>query len=84
MYTIDRSQLQWSVVQEWLYFGDEDPETFIEVRAMSWENPPKWRELPVLTLVYTYCYSSKSTNVHRPIAKYVNVSSENIHGLQIS
>jgi len=41
MHVYNRSQLQWSIVQEWLYFGDEDPETVIEVRAISWENPPK-------------------------------------------
>ena len=39
MHVYNRSQLQWSVVQEWLYSGDEDPETFIEVEAISWENP---------------------------------------------
>ena len=42
MHVYNRSQLQWSVVQEWLYFGDEDLVTFIEVEAISWENPPKW------------------------------------------
>ena len=54
------------------------------MRAISWENPPKWQELPVMPLVYIYCYSSKSTKIHRPIAKYVNVSSENKLRLQIS
>ena len=57
MHVYNRSQLHWSVVQEWLYSGDEDPETFIEVEAISWENPPKWQELPVLPSVHAYCYS---------------------------
>ena len=84
MHVNNRSQLQWSVVQEWLYSGDEDRETFIGVRAISLENPPKWQELPVLPSVHAYCYSSKSTKAHDPMAKYVSVSSENLHEVQIN
>ena len=84
MHVYNRSQLQWSVVQEWLYFWDEDPETFIEVEAISWENPPKWQKLPVLPLVQAYCCSNKSTKAHDPMAKYVSVSSENLHEVQIN
>ena len=84
IHVYNRSQLQWSVVQEWLYFGDEDPVTFIEVEAISWENPPKWQELPVLPSVHAYCYSSKNTKAHDPMAKYVSVSSENLHEVRIN
>ena len=53
------------------------------MEAISWENPPKWQELPVLPSVHAYCYSSKSTKAHDPMAKYVSVSSENLHEVEI-
>ena len=37
------------------------------MEAISWENPPKWQELPVLPSVHAYCYSSKSNKAHDPM-----------------
>ena len=65
MRVYNRSQLQWSVVQEWLYFGDEDPVTFMGVEAISWENPP------YLTLDHAQWVR---TIMHDPMTKRVRVS----------
>ncbi len=83
MYTIDHSY-SGPLFRNGYILGMRTPVTFIEVEAISWENPPKWQELPVLPSVHAYCYSSKSTKAHDPMAKYVSVSSENLHEVQIN